>query len=237
MLKVLIKVFLAGLILSFLSCNENKEETFVEFSVSPNKANIGLYWKDDDGKYFKSIKKLRDFFEKKGNKLRFAMNGGMYQEDNKPLGLFIQKQKEITPLNTKEGLHGNFYLQPNGVFFMTADKKAFVSTTQNFKNDGQVEFATQSGPMLVVNGAINSEFKQDSGNVNLRNGVCVLDDNRIIFSISRKEVNLYSFAQHFKDLGCQNALYLDGFVSRMYLPEKNIEELDGDFGVIIGITE
>jgi uncharacterized protein YigE (DUF2233 family) len=58
-----------------------------------------------------------------------------------------------------------------------------------------------------------------------------------MFAISRKEVSFYDFALYFKNSGCRNALYLDGFVSRMYLPEKNIEHLDGEFGVIIGVTE
>lgn len=225
------------LIVNCLSCNQSKEETFVTFIVNPNEANIEFFWKDNNGEILRSIQKLKEFTETKGKQLRFAMNGGMYQENNQPLGLFIQNQKVIIPLNTKENLEGNFYLKPNGVFYLTTDKKAFLSTTQNFKDDENIEFATQSGPMLVIDGKINSEFKQGSSNVNLRNGVCVLEDNKIAFVISRVEVNFYDFAKHFKDLGCQNALYLDGFVSRMYLPEQNIEQLDGDFGVIIGITK
>jgi uncharacterized protein YigE (DUF2233 family) len=38
-------------------------------------------------------------------------------------------------------------------------------------------------------------------------------------------------------MNCQNALYLDGFVSRTYLPEKAWKQVDGNFGVIIGVTE
>ncbi|HRH47019.1 MAG TPA: phosphodiester glycosidase family protein [Pyrinomonadaceae bacterium] len=219
-----------------LSCNQNIEGIFADLIVNSDEVNIECFWKDNEGKVFKSIKKLKNYVEKSGKKLRFAMNGGMYQEDNKPLGLFIQNQQMITPLNVREA-KGNFYIKPNGVFYLTIDKKAFLVTTQNFKNDGQINFATQSGPMLLFDGQINPEFKQNSENVNLRNGVCVLEGNKIVFSISRKEVNFYDFAQHLKELGCQDALYLDGFVSRMYLPEKNIEDLDGDFGVIIGITE
>lgn len=229
-------LFLFGFIIFCLSCSQNKEETFADFIVNASEVNIEFFWKDDADEVFRSLKRLKKNVEKNGKELRFAMNGGMYQEDYKPLGLFIQNQKMITPLNVREG-KGNFYIKPNGIFYLTTDKKAFLATTQNFKDDGQINFATQSGPILLVNGQINPEFKQNSDNLNLRNGVCVLEGNKVVFSISRKEVNFYDFAQHFKDLGCQDALYLDGFVSRMYLPEKNIEDLDGDFGVIIGITE
>jgi uncharacterized protein YigE (DUF2233 family) len=160
----------------------------------------------------------------------------MYQTDNKPLGLYIENQKTLVPLNTQAGT-GNFYLRPNGVFYITTDNKAFVTATEDFRDDGRVKFATQSGPLLVVDGSINPEFKKDSANVYLRNGVCVRDDGKTIFAISRREVNFYEFAGYFQKSGCRNALYLDGYVSRMYLPENNFTDLDGDFGVIIGIRE
>jgi uncharacterized protein YigE (DUF2233 family) len=59
----------------------------------------------------------------------------------------------------------------------------------------------------------------------------------LVFAMSKKEINFYDFAKYFKDLGCKNALYLDGFVSRTYLPEKNWKQEDGDFGVIIGVVK
>jgi uncharacterized protein YigE (DUF2233 family) len=176
------------------------------------------------------------YVEKHGKKLRFAMNGGMYQEDQKPLGLFIQNGKPVTPLNTRDA-QGNFYLKPNGVFGITTDGTAFLVTTENFKDSGRTRFATQSGPMLLVEGRINEQFAVGSDNLNIRNGVCVLDDGRVVFAISKRAVNFHDFAVHFQNAGCRNALYLDGFVSRMYAPNKDLNDLDGDFGVIIGVTE
>ena len=90
--------------------------------------------------------------------------------------------------------------------------------------------------MLVVDGKINPLFEQGSKNLNIRNGVGVLPDNKLLFAMSRYEINFYDFANYFKKMGCKNALYLDGFVSRTYLPEKNWLQLDGNFGVIIGVT-
>jgi len=233
------KVLLILAIAVCLSCNAKSgddNETFVTFTVDSNEANIEFFLKDDETNYLKSIENLKSFVEKNGKRLRFAMNGGMYQEDNKPLGLFIENQKTITPLNTREA-KGNFYLKPNGVFYITTDRRAYISRTENFTNDGQIKFATQSCPMLLIDGEINPEFTQNSDNIHIRNGICVLEDNRVIFAISKKRVNFYDFAGHFKNLNCKNALYLDGFVSRIYLPEQKIEPLDGNFGVIIGITE
>ena len=91
--------------------------------------------------------------------------------------------------------------------------------------------------MLVINGEIHSTFKKESTNFNIRNGVGILPNGEIIFAMSKKEINFYEFAEYFKKIGCKNALYLDGFVSRTYLPEKKWEQTDGNFGVIIGITK
>lgn len=211
-------------------------ETFTSLEIDANSANIEFFLKNAGGENFASIENLKIYAEKNGKRLRFAMNGGIYQEDGKPLGLFIENGKVVTSLNTRRA-EGNFYLQPNGVFYLTDERKAFVVKTENFQNDGNIRFATQSGPMLVIDGQINPLFKSDSQNLFVRNGVCVSENDKVIFAISRREVNFYDFAAYFKNLGCRNALYLDGFVSRMYAPEKNISQTDGNFGVIIGILE
>jgi uncharacterized protein YigE (DUF2233 family) len=76
-----------------------------------------------------------------------------------------------------------------------------------------------------------------STNLNIRNGVGILPNNNIVFAMSKKEINFYDFAAYFQKLGCKNALYLDGFVSRTYLPEKHWLQEDGNFGVMIGVIE
>ncbi|MEP6949814.1 MAG: hypothetical protein ABI863_11090 [Ginsengibacter sp.] len=53
----------------------------------------------------------------------------MYKTDNSPQGLFIEKQKVLSPLDTSSG-NGNFYLKPNGVFYITAYNIP-VSSKQN----------------------------------------------------------------------------------------------------------
>lgn len=235
------KIFQILLIAGFFAGCEwrsDSVEPFTSHVVAASEAGkIELFWRDDKNVNFGSIQNLKNYVERNGKRLRFAMNGGMYQEDGRPLGLFIENGKQIAPLNARRNATGNFYIEPNGVFYTTIDGEAFVVPTENFAADGRVKFATQSGPMLVVDGAINRQFKQNSDNLNLRNGVCIAENGAVIFGISRSPVNFYSFAEYFKSAGCRNALYLDGFVSRMYLPEKSIAQTDGDFGVIIAIAE
>ena len=211
------------------------DDRFVSYIVDTKKQDIKLYWKDDNQKNFKSILNLKTWLDNKHQELLFAMNGGMYKQDNSPQGLFIENQRTLTPLDTTSG-NGNFYLKPNGVFYITTNNIPFICRTANFADNGQIKYATQSGPMLIIDGQIHPAFNEGSTNLNIRNGVGILPDNKIIFAMSKKEINFYDFANYFKSLGCNNALYLDGLVSRTYLPEKKWTQTDGNFGVIIGVT-
>lgn len=226
---------LTFLIFSFGADSEQgKDSRFLSFVTDPS--SIKFYWKDDKGRNFRNIQNLKSFVETKNQELKFAMNGGMYMKDNSPQGLYIENSEILAPLDTLSGA-GNFYLKPNGVFYLTKDNRAVVCETSKFTNNMQVNFATQSGPMLLIDGEIHSAFKKGSKNLNIRNGVGILPDNKVIFSVSKEEVNFYDFAEYFKSMNCKYALYLDGFVSRTYLPEENWKQLDGNFGVIIGVSK
>jgi len=207
----------------------------ISYTADPAQQDLYLYWKDDSGHILGSIGRLNEYLAGKNKKLVFAMNGGMYKTDYSPLGLFIQAQKTVRGVNTYSG-DGNFYLKPNGVLYITTNHQAGICTTGDFVNNGRVAYATQSGPMLVIDGAIHPAFKEGSANTNIRNGVGLLPGNKLVFAMSKEPINFYDFAAYFKSIGCRNALYLDGFVSRTYLPEKNWIQTDGDFGVLIGVS-
>lgn len=211
------------------------DDLFVSYVVDPKKQDIALYWKNDKQENFKSIQNLKQWLDKNHKTLVFAMNAGMYRQDNSPQGLFIENLTTITPLDTTSGT-GNFYLKPNGVFYTTVDNSPAICSSTHFTDDGKIKFATQSGPMLITDGQIHSAFRKGSTNLNIRNGVGILPDNKVLFVMSKREINFYDFATYFKNMGCKNALYLDGLVSRTYLPEQNWIQTDGNFGVIIGVT-
>lgn len=232
----LIKLFLIVLATAtFAQKASTGESKCISYTVDPQKSYLRLYWKDGKGHILGDIENLRTYVEGKNSHLRFAMNGGMYKLDHSPLGLFIEDVITKAPINTASG-KGNFYMKPNGVFYISTDGKAAVCRTDSFVNKN-VRYATQSGPMLISNGAINSAFKEGSENLNIRNGVGILPDGKVVFAISKDKINFYDFAMYFKNMGCTDALYLDGFVSRMYLPEKGVYQMDGDFGVMIGVTD
>lgn len=223
----------------FLNQSQNEginDDEFINYIVNPKEQNLSFFWKNENGENFKNAENLILWLKTKNQKLLFSTNGGMYKKDNSPQGLYIENRIKKAEIDTANG-NGNFYLKPNGIFYITTEKKPIICETAKFVDNGKIKFATQSGPILILNGEIHSEFKQKSTNLNIRNGVGILPNNQIIFAMSKKEINFYEFAEYFKKMGCKNALYLDGFVSRAYLPQKNWKQLDGNFGVIIGVTK
>lgn len=232
------KILLFTLILSlgyllFSSLGQKEESPILSHEVNLNKQELGFYLKNDSGEYYNTFFKLKKELNTKGKELVFAMNGGMFQEDYSPLGLYIENGIEKHKINKVQEAFGNFYMQPNGVFYITKDKKGVVCKTTDYTNKN-IKHATQSGPMLVIDGKLHPKFNEGSKNLNIRNGVGILPNGNVLFAMSKKRINFYDFAQYFKKKGCKNALYLDGFVSRTYLPTKGYKTNGGKFGVIIG---
>ncbi|WP_242604840.1 phosphodiester glycosidase family protein [Flavobacterium subsaxonicum] len=151
---------------------------FVTYIVDPTAQDLKLYYKNDLQQNFGSLGNLKKWLEKKRLKLQFAMNGGMYKKDTSPQGLYIQEDKTLSVLDTASG-SGNFHLKPNGVFYLDTNKKPAIVTTPAFSSKN-IKYATQSGPMLLINGKIHKVFKQGSANLQIRNGVGILPGNKVI---------------------------------------------------------
>lgn len=209
-------------------------DRFAGYVADLKTQQIGFFLKDEDGLLISGFKNLDQHLKSKGHELLFAMNGGMFQKNYSPVGWYVENGKQIVRMNHNKG-EGNFYLSPNGVFYLTTDKQARVVATDKYEPTENVEFATQSGPMLVIDGVIHSAFNKESVNLNIRNGVGILPDGKVLMAISKVPVNFYDFAKYFLEAGCKNALYLDGFVSRIYSPALEALPSDEKFGVLIGV--
>lgn len=204
--------------------------------VSPQENELVFFWKNESGENYKDFQRLKQALNSKGKLLKFAMNGGMYQTDLSPQGLYVENGKVLSPLNNRQKGYGNFYMQPNGIFYITNNLEAHVTSSDGFTNEN-VKYATQSGPMLVINGTMHHRFIKGSENLNIRNGVGILPNGDVLFAISKDKINFYDFATFFMEKGCENALYLDGFVSKVYSPANQREDIGGTFGVIIAEVE
>jgi uncharacterized protein YigE (DUF2233 family) len=190
-------------------------------SIDLARAKLSLHWRDPaTGKPFASIHALQSWGARNGQRLLFAANAGIYDARGEPLGLYVENGKTVAPLNRAHGdpAAGNFSLLPNGVFAIDASGHASVQTTDAFAKSGiEPRVATQSGPMLVIDGKINPEFVAESDSVKWRSGVCAPHQGNAVFVVSTGPVNFHTFASLFRDkLGCRDALYLDGTLSQIY---------------------
>lgn len=210
---------------------------YVVCTVDPHKQKVELFspaFNDD-------VQNFRDVLAKKRNDLLFVMNGGMYEQDLSPVGLYIAEGKTYNEANTQKEGEGNFYqLRPNGIFLIDANGNPQVIPTDVYaKSAPKAMLATQSGPMLLVHGVNNSAFQPNSQNYNIRNGVGVNKKNEIVFVLSVDPVNFYEFSELFKEvLNCDNALYLDGVVSQIFAPELNKNPVQrAPIGVFVTVSK
>jgi len=159
-----------------------------------------------------------------------------------PIGLLIEEGQERRRANLAEPPANaspvpNFYKKPNGVFHI-GDGQAGVMETARFLDAGPpARFATQSGPLLVIEGDLHPAFIEGSTDRRVRNGVGVSGPTMVHFAISQGRVNFHDFARFFRErLGCDNALYLDGgSAPGLYLPrQRNDRPGHGGYGPIIG---
>ena len=224
-------------IISNTSVKNTQDLSILTYTINPKKQSLKFYWKNRKDSIIQTFDNLKTEVESNKEALVFAMNGGMYKKDFSPQGLYVEKGKILSKLDTIDKGFGNFYLQPNGVFLVTENGVPIITKTQDFKIYNAIDYATQSGPMLVIDGALHPKFNKGSSNLNIRNGVGILPNGDLLFAMSKEKINFYDFALFFKDKGCENALYLDGFVSKTYLPSKQWEQLEGEFGVIIAETK
>jgi uncharacterized protein YigE (DUF2233 family) len=214
---------------------DNVDYTVCRFN--PATSRVATFSLDAQGKPFENFTALRDAMAAEGKKLVFATNAGMFGEDLKPIGLFIENGKVQRRVNRRNG-SGNFHLKPNGVFYLK-NGRPYVSDTENYVRSGiKPDFATQSGPMLVINGEIHPKFSEDGPSQKIRNGVGVGDDGYIYFVKSESVVNFHGFASVFRDtLSCRNALFFDGSVSSLYSTELGRNDGFLPLGPMVGIYE
>jgi len=192
--------------------------------------DLRLFLRDRNGEVFGNFSSVEDSLPQ-GQRLGIAMNAGMYHDDRAPVGLYIEDGVEEMRLITSDG-PGNFGLLPNGVFCLTKARALVIESRAFAAAPPACRYATQSGPMLVINGDLHPQFRPQSDSLNIRNGVGVdAQGTRIVLAISDEPVNFHHFARLFRDgLELPNALFLDGRISRLYAPEAG----RNDFGFAIG---
>jgi uncharacterized protein YigE (DUF2233 family) len=240
--KTVLFALTAALALSFArahaaSCSDLAQggRSYTICRFNPGTDDLRLFWRGPDGQPLSSFEAVAASL-RPGEKLVFGMNGGMYDVRNAPVGLYIEHGVEMRRANTREG-SGNFTLKPNGVFFVGGGQAGVWETSHFLASRPAADYATQSGPMLVVNGKIHPRIHAEGSSVKLRNGVGVDHEGRVVFAISNEPVTFFEFASLFREkLGCDNALFLDGSISALYAPELQRDDFTLPMGPIVGVV-
>lgn len=191
---------------------------------------VELFWQNEEGKPFGTLGKFRDAMVAQGRKPLVLMNAGIFEPGYRPTGLHVEEGEEKVPLNLEDA-PGNFFLKPNGVFYVDKNGAAGVmEATAYTKSRVEARMAVQSGPMLLSTGRSHPKFNEGSPNRLIRNGVGVDAEGNIWFAATVRTQerfgNLWEFAALFRDeLGCPDALFLDGDISELF-----VEPGPGKFG-------
>lgn len=195
---------------------ETTKFTVCRFDSRADELRLALT--DSDGVVLRGFQRLAKKLGPDKTRVLFAMNAGMFEADGTPVGLLIRTGVQDHALNTSSG-RGNFYLQPNGVFSIEVGS-IHIQTTQVFQvRHTRPIWATQSGPMLVTNGAVNPAFDANGTSQFVRNGVGLESNHEADFAISEEPVSFGKFARLFlTGLGCRDALYFDGAISSLWEP-------------------
>ncbi len=210
---------------------------YIDYRVDLTKQNLRLYHRGTDRQPLADFESLQRHVANRGEKLVFATNAGIFMEDLRALGLYIEEGVTTRKLVTKAQGYGNFYLQPNGVFLLGNEGAMIVETSDYLKIPASsVRYANQSGPILLVKGEIPPSIATLKGMLP-RNAVCVIDAKSVLLSFTGNSVTLSDFASHLKANGCKDALSLDGAISDVYFPAVGRTEKSGPFGPMFGVSE
>ena len=198
------------------ACNRERFEGSTFILCDPGKGSIEIR------SGHRSFASLQAALRKRTAEVAFAMNAGMFDDAGRPVGLMVESGRQVHAINKRTRGFGNFHLMPNGVFLVRRDGRAEVVTSDSYEPSREAAFATQSGPMLLIDGKVHPSFGRDGQSRYIRNGVGIGPDGRPLFVISAGPVSFGKLARFLRDRHeVRNALFFDGAVSSLWDPANN----------------
>lgn len=207
---------------------------FTSCRVDLTQDDLRLFLRDEAGAIYGSFARIEAALGPT-QRLGVAMNAGMFHPNRAPVGHYVEDGVEQMRVITTDG-PGNFGMLPNGVLCLGEGQAQIVESRAFAKDPPACRHATQSGPMLVIDGALHPRFIDGGDSRNIRNGVGVEEGGAVLhLVISDAPMNFHQFARFFRDhLGVSQALYFDGRVSRLYAPGIGRMDFGLPVGPIIG---
>ncbi|MDX1781398.1 MAG: phosphodiester glycosidase family protein [Thalassovita sp.] len=204
--------------------------------TDPAQEDLRLFLRDSEGRILGQFNRV-DAALPDDESLVFAMNAGMFHPDRSPVGYYLENGHEERRVFTNAG-PGNFHLLPNGVFCIGEQTARVFESRAYLEQRPGCRYATQSGPMLVIDGDLHPRFLADSNSQFIRNGVGTTETgDRVVFAISNDRVTFHQFGRLFRDaLKLPQALYFDGKVSRLYAPTIGHDNPGLPLGPMVGIV-
>ena len=221
---------------SALECRNQRfrDASFAVCWIDLPSDDLRLYWQDSSGRPYSSFANVGRHLEH-NEELLWATNAGIFSPEKRPLGWHVEDGRTRIPVNRDSG-DGNFFLQPNGAFVVSGGRARILKTDEIDPDAPGIRLAVQSGPLLLARGAISPLFRAGSMNRLIRSGVGVRD-GRAVFVISEDPVSFFDFARLFRDgLGCGDALYLDGVISKFYCPSIGRRDAGDGFAGILAVV-
>lgn len=143
-----------------------------------------------------------------------AINGGYFAPDFSSLGLLVQDGKQINKLKWISWWH---------VFKITNGEPQIVSK-QEFALTPDINMAIQAGPRLVINGAVTQGLKPSNSK---RTGIGITKEGNVIIAVTDNYFpSMTEFAKSLLEVGCYNALNLDGGSSTQIFTNHKRLKLD-----------
>ena len=105
------------------------------YKVDLNNDSILIHWKNKSATPYRTIENVKKHLDKQKHKVSLIVNAGMYEPNNSPKGLYIEnglKQKKLDDNLNYKGKLLNFYMYPNGVFFIDKLNNAKIISTKDY---------------------------------------------------------------------------------------------------------
>ncbi len=210
--------------------------------ISASPKNVKLHWRNKLGRNFETLSSLHDHLLLELATPLALMNAGIFEVGSdgnyQPQGLHVENGEMLRPVNTKSARNANFYMKPNGIFYIDT-YGAHIVRTEDYAPTEQVRVAVQSGPLLFDKCGVHPSFLEGSNSRKRRNAVALRDESEVVFALSDYPINFFDFAQTLRlTHGCSAALYMDGSISDLWLSSGQRAPNDWQsFSAMLSVSE